>query len=286
MTSVGVVGLGAMGSRIARRFLDAGHEVVVWNRSPEKAEPLVALGALTAVSPAEVAERSDVVITMLADGSALQGVTETPSGIASVVGPSTTVIEMSTVGPAAIARLVSALPVGTPVLDAPVLGSISEAETGALKIFVGGPAALFERCAPLLSVLGSPLHFGPLGFGAAAKLVANSTLFGALGLVGEAVALADALGLSREVTFEVLAGTPMGAQAERRREAIETGAFPPRFSLALAVKDVNLIVDAAAAAGVDLRLSAAARQWLVDAAEAGLGDEDYSAVLAYILGRR
>ncbi len=286
MTSVGVVGLGAMGSRIARRFLDAGHEVVVWNRSPEKAEPLVALGALTAVSPAEVAERSDVVITMLADGSALQGVTETPSGIASVVGPSTTVIEMSTVGPAAIARLVSALPVGTPVLDAPVLGSISEAETGALKIFVGGPAALVERCAPLLSVLGSPLHVGPLGSGAAAKLVANSTLFGALGLVGEAVALADSLGLSREVTFEVLAGTPMGAQAERRREAIETGAFPPRFSLALAVKDVNLIVDAATAAGVDLRLSAAARQWLVDAAEAGLGDEDYSAVLAYILGRR
>ena len=148
---------------------------------------------------------------------------------------------------------------------------------------MGGPASLVERWTPLLSALGSPVHVGPLGSGAAAKLVANSTLFGALGILGEALALADGLGLSREAAFEVLAATPLAAQAERRRVAIETGEYPARFSLSLARKDVDLILGAASAAGVDLRLVTAARTWLAEAEETGWGDRDYAAVLAWIL---
>jgi 3-hydroxyisobutyrate dehydrogenase/2-hydroxy-3-oxopropionate reductase len=275
-----------MGARVAQRLLDTGHEVVVWNRSREKAEPLVEAGARTAESPAEAARLAEAVLTMLADPPALGAVTEGPSGIAAGVGAGTALIEMSTVGPAAIAELAAALPDGTPLLDAPVLGSTSETEAGALKIFVGGPGELVRRWTPLLRDLGTPVHVGPLGSGAAAKLVANSTLFGALGVLGEAVALADGLGLSRAVAFDVLAGTPLGAQAERRRAAIESGVYPKRFSLRLGVKDATLVTDAAAAAGVDVRLAAAARAWLADADRAGLGDEDYSAVLAYILGDR
>jgi 3-hydroxyisobutyrate dehydrogenase/2-hydroxy-3-oxopropionate reductase len=128
------------------------------------------------------------------------------------------------------------------------------------------------------------MHVGSLGAGAAAKLVANSTLFGALGVLGEALALADGLGLSREAAFAVLAGTPIGAQAERRRLAIESGEYPKRFSLRLGVKDATLVTEAAAAAGADLRLARAARSWLEDANAAGLGERDYSAVIAYILG--
>jgi 3-hydroxyisobutyrate dehydrogenase-like beta-hydroxyacid dehydrogenase len=280
MGMVAVVGLGAMGSRMARRLLDAGYQVVAWNRTSARAEELA--GAAVAASPAEAARRADVVLTMVADPAALQAVTEEAEGIAAGVDETTTVIEMSTVGPAAISRLAAALPEGR-LLDAPVLGSLAEAEAGELRIFLGGPAELVQAWTPLLSTLGSPLHVGPLGAGAAAKLVANTTLFGTLGVLGEALALADGLGLSRDVAFEVLAGTPVAAQAERRRPAVETGEYPQRFSLSLARKDADLIAEAAAAAGADLRLAAAARTWLQEAEEAGLGDEDYSAVLAHIL---
>lgn len=285
MSRVAVIGLGGMGSRIARRFLDAGHDVVVWNRSPARADALVELGASEAATPAEAAGRAEAVVTMLSDPAALAEVSEGPSGIAAGAGASTTVLEMSTVGPAAVTRLASALGPDTGLLDTPVLGSLTEAESGSLRIFVGGPEALVERWTPLLSALGSPRHVGPLGAGAAAKLVANTTLFGTLGLLGEALALADGLGLSRAAAFDVLAGTPLAAQAERRRAAIESGEFPARFSLALARKDADLIAAAAAEAGVDLRLAEAARAWLADAEAAGLGERDYSALLEWILER-
>lgn len=280
MSTVAVVGLGAMGSRIARRLLDAGHELVVWNRTAEKAAPLVEAGAFAAATPGQAAERAEAVITTVADPAALQAVTDGPDGVAAGAEGST-VIEMSTVGPAAVSRLASVLPEGASLLDAPVLGSRAEAESGSLRIFVGGPAELVERWTPMLSVLGLPLHAGPLGFGAAAKLVANTTLVGTIGVLGEALALAEGLGLSRETAFEVLSATPLAAQAERRRAAVEAGEYPPRFALYLARKDAQLVVEA----GRDLHLTEAARAWLAEADEAGWGDQDYSAVLAWILRR-
>jgi len=280
-----VIGLGAMGSRVARRLLDAGHEVVVWNRTESRAEPLVDAGAERAESPADAARRSDVVITMVADPAALRRVTDGPDGIAAGADPSTTVIEMSTVGPDAVTRLASALPEGTGLLDAPVLGSLSEAESGGLHVFIGGPEQLVERWTPLLSELGTPLHVGPLGSGAAAKLVANSTLLPILAALGESLALGDALGLERVKTYEVLAGTPLGQQLQRRRSAIESDDYPARFSLALARKDAELIAEAAEAAGVDLRLAKAARAWFQEAHEAGWGERDYASILSWILGR-
>jgi 3-hydroxyisobutyrate dehydrogenase-like beta-hydroxyacid dehydrogenase len=281
---VAVVGLGAMGSRIARRLLKAGHELHVWNRTAEKAAPLVEAGAVAAATPAEAAARAEVVLTMVADPAALRDVTEGEDGVAAGAGEGATVIEMSTVGPDAVRRLASVLGERVGLLDAPVLGSRSEAEEGTLTVFVGGPDELAARWTPLLSALGSPLHVGPLGSGAAAKLVVNTTLVGTIGVLGEALALAEGLGLPREKAFEVLAATPLAAQAERRRESVESGDYPPRFALYLARKDAELVVEAARAAGVDLRLTEAARSWLAEAEEAGLGDRDYSAVLARILG--
>ncbi|HEV2755965.1 MAG TPA: NAD(P)-dependent oxidoreductase [Actinomycetota bacterium] len=281
---VAVVGLGAMGGRMAARLLAAGHELTVWNRSPDKAAPLVEGGAALAESPRDAAARSDAVLTMVADPAALAAVSEGADGIASGARPGATIAEMSTVGPAAIERLSGVLPDGVELLDAPVLGSLGEVEAGTLTIFAGGPAGAFERCRPLFEVLGTPLHVGELGMGAAAKLVANSTLFGALGVLGEAISLADGLGLPREVTFEVLAITPMGAQAERRRPSVESRDYALRFALSLALKDADLVVGAAEAAGRDVRLARAARSWLADAAAAGWGDRDYSSVLERIFG--
>ena len=286
MTAVGVVGLGAMGSRIAARLLDAGHEVTVWNRSPEKVAPLARRGALAAGTPAEAASWADVLITILSDPQALRSVAEGPDGLAAGARPSLTVLEMSTVGPAAVERLASALPPGTGLLDAPVLGSLAEAESGSLVIFAGGPAQRVEQVMPLLSALGSVVHVGPVGSGAAAKLVANAAVFGAVGLLGETIALARALGIPPDPAYQVLAATPLAGQAVRRRAAIEAGEYAPRFRLSLARKDIRLISEAAAAAGISLRLTAAVDTWLADAERDGLADRDYTAMLQAILGGR
>jgi 3-hydroxyisobutyrate dehydrogenase/2-hydroxy-3-oxopropionate reductase len=260
---VAVIGLGAMGSRIARRLLDAGHNVIVWNRTAAKAAGFPHVAAL----PREAAAGADATITMLTDADALREVTrdlETP-----------VLIEMSTVGPDAVRELAQRLT----VIDAPVLGSRSEAEQGTLHVFVGATAEQYAQWSPLLSALGTAHHVGPLGAGASAKLVANSTLFGAIGVLGEALRLADRLGLSRDAAFEVLAATPIAAQAERRRPALEANDYPPRFTLALARKDAELV----SASAPDLRIAEAARSWLADADDAGWGGRDYSAVLARLL---
>jgi len=284
MARVAVIGLGGMGSRIARRLLDADHEVTVWNRDPAKAEPLAAAGASTSRTPAEAAKRAEVIVTMVADPEALAAVTEGPDGAAAGLSPGSVLIQMSTVGPPSLERLAGMVPEGS-LVDAPVLGSIGEVEAGTLRIFAGGPAELVERWTPLLETLGTVLHVGPVGTGTAAKLVANSTLVGVAGLLGEALALGNALGLSTDVAFEVLEVTPLGEQAKRRRPAFESGEYTRRFPLSLARKDADLILDAAAQHGLDLRLAAAAQEWLTDAERNGRGADDYSVVLAEIVRR-
>jgi len=173
MAKVAVVGLGAMGSRIARRLLDSGHELVVWNRDPARTAPLTAAGAVAAESPGEAAGQAEAVITMVSNPDALRDVTEGPAGVGEGLIRPTTLIQMSTVGTAATARLAAALPDDAGLLDAPVLGSMAEAEGGTLKIYAGGEEPLVERWTPLLSTLGSVIHVGPVGAGSAAKLVAK-----------------------------------------------------------------------------------------------------------------
>jgi 3-hydroxyisobutyrate dehydrogenase/2-hydroxy-3-oxopropionate reductase len=280
-----VVGLGAMGRRLAIRLLDAGYRTIVWNRTPSKAKALIAAGALPAETPRDAAATADIVITTVADPPALEAISQGADGIAAGAHDALMVIEMSTVGPAAVARLAEILPASTRVVDAPVLGSLAEAERGSLTILVGGAESDVRRCYPLLSALGRPIHVGESGAGAAAKLVANMAIFGTLVMLGEALALADTLGVSRDAAFDVLAATPLAAQVERRRAAIEAAEYERRFSLALARKDTELITESAEAAGLQLPTAAAARNWFLDAEAEGLGQRDYTAVLARILTR-
>jgi 3-hydroxyisobutyrate dehydrogenase len=271
LSRIAFLGLGTMGGRMARHLIDE-HDLVVWNRSPEKTTGF----ADVAATPAEAVQVADFVITMVSDANALAAVTD---GLAT----DAPLIQMSTVGGPALERLATTYP--GEVLDAPVLGSTPEAEAGTLTIFAGGSPELVERARPLLSLLGSVVHVGPLGAGTAAKLVANASLFAVLGALGEALAFAEGLGLSPETAFEVLARTPLAAQAERRRPAVERGEYATRFALSLALKDQNLVLDAAEGADVDLRVAPAVRAWLADAERAGRGRQDYSAVLAEIISR-
>jgi len=280
VATVAVVGLGAMGRALTTRLLGTGHEVVVWNRSPGPVEEAVDEGASAASTAADAASRAEFVLTMIADPAALLAVTDGPDGVLAGADPGSALLQMATVGPDPVLALAERLPAGVDLVDCPVLGSISEATDGTLSVFVGGDP---ERGAPVLSSLGRIVPVGPIGAGSAAKLVANSTLFGVLGVLGEALALGDGLGLSREATWEVLAASPLAAQAERRRGPLEAGEAPLRFGLALAGKDADLVVEAAGAAGLSLPLAEAARGWLADAIASGRGDDDYSTILAHIV---
>lgn len=282
---LGFCGLGQMGTAMASRLLRAEHEVVVWNRSRGKAEALVGMGAKEAASPAEAATGADAVLTMLATPAAVDEVVFGRSGIAHGLGSGSTLIEMSTIGPDAIRVVADRLPDGVEVMDAPVLGSVPEADEGSLKIFAGSSADVFDRFRDLFSALGEPILIGPLGSGAAMKLVVNSTL-GAIQLAfGEALALAGALGLDSSTALDILEESPIGPTVKKKREKLESGVFEPNFKLALAVKDMRLVTEAARAAGKDLPGAAAARAAFESAAEAGLGDCDYSAVAAFLSGR-
>lgn len=286
METVAVVGVGAMGSRIALRLLDAGYQVLIWNRSPDKVEPLVVRGATAVPTPGEAAARSRTLITILADPQALRAVSEGPDGIAAGSHPGLVVVEMSTAGPPAARRLASLLGPRARLVDAPVIGSIGEAGSGTLTIFAGGPAAAVDQVEPLLAILGTVVRAGPPGAGAAAKLVANAALLGTLAILGETLALAVTLGLPPEVSAAVLASTPLAEQARRRLPMIEAGDYPRRFALSHARKDADLILGSSAATGLELPGLGAARGWLAAAEAEGRGGDDYTAMLATILHQR
>jgi 3-hydroxyisobutyrate dehydrogenase-like beta-hydroxyacid dehydrogenase len=286
MARLGFCGLGQMGAPMAARLVDAGHHVTVWNRTADRAAPLVERGAKPAASPAEAAAGAEGLFTMVSAPDALDAVLFGDGGAAAALGDGATLIEMSTVGPAAVHAVRSRLPDAVGMLDAPVLGSVPQATDGSLEVFVGGDPEVFQRWEPVLAHLGHPVRVGPLGAGASMKLVANSTLGALMTGLAEALALADGLGLDQAAVLDVLAGSPIGVTVRSKRANVESGRFsPPNFKLALAVKDLGLVADAAAEAGVEVRIAPAARSWLEDADRAGLGRLDYSAVIAHARGR-
>jgi 3-hydroxyisobutyrate dehydrogenase-like beta-hydroxyacid dehydrogenase len=286
MAKIAFLGLGQMGTPMATRLLQAGHDVTVWNRTAERAQALAERGAGVASSPAEAAAGVDFAITMLATPEALEEVVFGQDGLASVLGPGQTLIEMSTVGPKAIRSVAARLPDGVAVMDAPVRGSIAEATEGQLHVIAGATDEDFERARPILELLGDVRHTGGPGTGAAMKLVANSALGASIVALGEALALGRSLGLDLPSLLDVLADTPIGAAARSKRESVESGRYPPRFKLSLAAKDMRLVEEAARDAGLDLEATNAVRAWLEEGVERGAGDLDYSAVVATILGEK
>jgi 3-hydroxyisobutyrate dehydrogenase-like beta-hydroxyacid dehydrogenase len=285
MAKLAFLGLGQMGAPMAGRLLSAGHDLTVWNRTPEKAEPLVAAGARQGSTPAEAARGVEAAVTMLTDPDALETVLLGPNGLADGLTEGATVIDMSTVGPEAVRRVAERLPRGVTMLDAPVLGTVPQAEEGKLKIFAGGDQDVFERWRPVLEVLGVPRLLGPLGSGASMKLVVNSTIGAVAAALGEALALSDALDLEERATLDVLADSVIAPAVSRARPSIETGAYPPRFKLSLARKDLGLVTDAARKAGLELRVAPATRDWLQAAVDEGIGGLDYTAIVAHVRGR-
>jgi 3-hydroxyisobutyrate dehydrogenase len=281
MTAIAVLGLGAMGRAIAARLLEAGNELSVWNRTPGRDEQLVVAGARRAGSPADAVRNAEVVITMVTDPPALEHVLFGTDGAASAIPREATLIDMSTVGPTAIASVVERVaPVA--VLDSPVLGSVPSVESGTLVILVGGDRAVFDRHNELLSLLGTPIYVGPSGSGAWLKLVNNAAGTAALVAVGELLALTDRAAIDPDVALDSLAAGPLASLIERWRPRLTGEDHASYFRLALARKDLELALDEAERHGIELTVARAAADRGDEAIEAGLGDEDFGAVVPFL----
>jgi len=284
MAKIGFLGLGEMGTPMARRLLRAGHDLVVWNRSPERTAPLVQEGAAVAPSPARAGAGADFVITMLATPEALEQVLFGTGGLAPALSPGQVLIDMSTVGPDEVRSAAARLPQAVSLVDAPVRGSVPQATSGRLDIFVGATDENYERVRPILEVLGSVRHTGGPGSGAAMKLVANLALGAAIVTLGEALSLGESLELKPKMLLDALADSPIGPIVAAKRANVESGQFAPSFKLRHAAKDLRLVTKAAAARGRELKQARANSEWLDEAAERGAADLDFSAVVATISG--
>jgi len=174
------------------------------------------------------------------------------------------------------------LPKGASLVDAPVRGSVPQATSGRLDIFVGASDQDYERVRSILETLGSVRHTGGPGSGAAMKLVANLALGAAMVTLGEALALGESLELQQNIVLDVLADSPIGPIVKAKRANVESGQFAPSFKLRHAAKDLRLVTETAAAKGRDLTQAKANRAWLDEAAEHGAADLDFSAVVATI----
>jgi 3-hydroxyisobutyrate dehydrogenase-like beta-hydroxyacid dehydrogenase len=282
MAKLAFIGLGLMGTPMATRLLEAGHHVTVWNRTAGKTEPLTDRGATAAATPMEAVASVDAAITMVTNAAALEQVVFGENGVAAALAPGQLLIDMSTVGPDAVRSIASRLPDGVVMVDAPVRGSVPQATVGRLAVYVGADEDGFARVQPILAPLGTLHHVGGLGAGAATKVVVNSTLGAAIAAFGEALALGDDFGLERSVVLDVLGDTPIASTVEAKRANVESGNYPANFKLSLALKDLNLVVQIAGQSGRRLDLAEASRDWLQQAAEAGAGDLDYSAVIPTI----
>jgi 3-hydroxyisobutyrate dehydrogenase len=280
VSTIAVLGLGAMGRAIAAKLQAAGHDLSVWNRTPGRDEELVSASASRADTPAHAVRDAEVVVTMLTDPPALEAVLFGPDGASSAIPETATLIEMSTVGPTEIASAAERLSV--PVLDAPVLGSVPSVETGTLVILAGGERAVFDRQAELLAVLGTPMYVGPSGSGAWLKLVNNAASTATLVALGELLALTDRAGLGIDAVLQGLEAGPLASLIERWRPRLKGDDQASYFRLALARKDLALVFDEAEREGVDLSVAETAAARCDEAIEAGLGDEDFGAIVPFL----
>jgi 3-hydroxyisobutyrate dehydrogenase-like beta-hydroxyacid dehydrogenase len=203
-------------------------------------------------------------------------------GLSAALEPRQTLIEMSTIGPDAVRSIAERPPDGVEMVDAPVRGSVQQAADGSLIVLVGASDTAFDRARPILESLGTIHRVGGLGAGAAMKLVANSTIGATMVAFGEALALGEALGLDRSVLLDMLSETPIGTTVKGKRANVESGSYPANFKLALALKDMRLVADAAQLARRTLRVANGTLGWYETADAEGAGDLDYSAVVATI----
>jgi 3-hydroxyisobutyrate dehydrogenase len=282
MTDIAFLGLGAMGSRMAANLVKAGHRVTVWNRSPQACDPLAAAGAKVATSPRAAASGAEFVIAMVRDDEASRQVWLDPErGAMAGMRQDSLAIESSTVTPDWSRTLnAEASKRGIGYLEAPVAGTLPQAEAGQLIYLVGGDQALLERATPVLKNMGSAIHHaGPIGTAALTKLTVNTLLAFQVAGLAELIAILKRAGVDAKHALDVVAQMPVWSPvAARTAQSMLAGAFQPMFPVEMMAKDMGY---ALASAGDPRKapLIAATRQAFVDGIERGLGDRNMTAII-------
>jgi 3-hydroxyisobutyrate dehydrogenase len=279
---VALIGLGLMGSGMARRLLGAGFPLSVYNRNPERAAPLAAEGAHAAASPREAAARADVVLTMVADDAAARAVWLGEQGALAGAARGTVLVECSTVSVEWIDELArAAAAAGCELLDAPVTGSRTHAASGELSFLVGGPLAALETARPVLAAMSRAIvHVGATGRGALLKLVNNFLCGVQAASLAEALALIERSGLDRAKALEVLTNGAPGSPLVKTLSARMTASdYTPNFLLTLMAKDLSYAMREGGRHGVALTTAASALELYEQAIGDGRGDEDFSVVV-------
>ncbi len=278
--TVGVVGLGVMGSRIAGRLLDSGYALVGTNRTPARAAPLVERGLVWCDTPRQVAGVADFVLSSVADDAALEAVATGDDGILAGLRPGMVYADMSTVSPLASQRLACRVhSLGAEMLDAPVSGSAPQAEAGELTIMVGGCRSAYERILPVLGRLGSVVRVGKHGQGLLLKLAINISLAQQIIAFGESVLLAERGGIDRRLAVDVMTASAIGSPMLKGRAQLVVD--PPGqvwFDIRLMQKDLGLALDTARHLGVPLPTTGAANDFLTLARSLGYERRDVASV--------
>lgn len=285
MAKVGWIGLGNMGAPMSMNLLNAGHEVTVWNRTKEKAEPVIAAGAQWADSPKEVAEKCAFIFTMVADGPTLQAVTLGEKGVAAGLSPEKIVVDMSTVSPVESAKVNEVVESkGCRLIRGPVTGSTVLAQNATLGILASGDRAAYDQVLPLFEAMGkNQFYLGGEEEARVMKLCLNTMIGTSMQMMAEAVVLAEKAGLDVAQVCEVIAGSAVGSPLVGYKVApISKGDYQPAFNVKLMIKDFDLAFEAAKQYGVPLLVTAVTRQCLAAAAASGKGDKDFS-VLTQVL---
>jgi 3-hydroxyisobutyrate dehydrogenase len=280
--SIAVLGTGTMGRPIAANLIAAGFNVTVWNRTAARAEPLVQEGARLAASPADAVASAAVILTMLADGAAVESAMGGPDGALAAAPRGAVWIQMATIGVDWTRRLAElADDAGVELVDAPVSGSDVPARDGALVVLASGPEGIEERVAPVFNAIGrKTVWLGPAGNGSKLKLALNNWLATEVEAAAETIALTEALGIDPRAFVEALADNPLGSPyAVAKASAMLEGRFQPGFPLRHAFKDVGLTLAAARDRGIELPLTdALAGRWERAIAD-GHGGDDVASVI-------
>ncbi len=283
---VGFIGLGIMGGPMAKNLIEAGYELTVQNRSPEKAEELAKeSGATAAETPREVAENSDIIITMLPDSPDVEKVVAGEDGVLEDIKSGSLLVDMSTISPVVTEKIAKKVgEKGASMLDAPVSGGDVGAIEGALSIMVGGEESDFERAKPLFDVMGKTVtHVGPTGAGQVVKAANQVVVALTIEAVSEALVLASKGGVSPETVLDVLGGGLAGNKVmEVKREKFLSHTFDPGFRSELHHKDLGIALSAGREYGVALPVTAIVDQMLLTMKKKGWGGEDHSALLRII----
>ena len=282
---VGFIGLGIMGGRMAANLQKLGNQLIVFNRTPEKARSLIDQGAVWAPTPAAVATQVDVLFTMLANPEAVKEVASGEEGLLNHLRAGSLWVDCSTVNPSFSRHMATeGWARGIRFLDAPVSGSKGPAASGELMFMVGGGASDFRACRPLLESMGSRIvHVGGHGQGTSLKMVINLLMGEAMAAFAEGMILGQSLGISQEMLFGILLGGPAVAPlAATKREKIESGKYEADFPLHWMQKDLQLAAVTAYETGVALPLANVAKEIYRLAMRQGDGDEDYSAIYEFL----